>query len=96
MTPTTPAAAQAMRHEARKPSEVQGLPSLLARMMVERFVAVSNTAFSGAPTGIMTRAPVFDQAISCSQCRWSTTANLTLRSGRAHFKLINQGGRWYS
>src|SRR5262249_28067384 len=36
VTPVTPAAACALRHEARNPSEVHGLPSRGVRMIVER------------------------------------------------------------
>ena len=59
VTPTTPAALHALPHDARKPSDVYGLPSLLVRMIVLRFVVASSAAFSGAPTGMTTRAPVF-------------------------------------
>ena len=55
-----PAFWQALPHEARKPSEVQGLPSLLVRIMVLSFTALFKAAFSGAPTLIATRLPVFD------------------------------------
>src|SRR3984893_3696350 len=49
VTPCTPAAAHALRHDARKPSDVHGLPSLLVSMIGERFSAASSAAFSGAP-----------------------------------------------
>src|SRR5215470_17100720 len=55
-----PVAAHALRHDARKPSDVHGLPSLFVSMMVERFGVASSAALSGAPTGIATRAPVLD------------------------------------
>lgn len=60
VTPTMRARLHALRHEARKPSGVQGFPSAVVRMIVLRFEAASSTALSGAPTGITTRAPVFD------------------------------------
>src|SRR5262245_48293316 len=58
--PVMPAALQAMRQLARNPPDVHGLPALLVRMIVLRFAAASSAALSGAPTGITTRAPVFD------------------------------------
>jgi hypothetical protein len=48
----------ALPHDARKPSEVHGLLSLLVRMIVLRFGAASSAALSGAPTFMTTRAPV--------------------------------------
>lgn len=60
VTPTTPAFAHALRQDARKPSGVHGLSSLLARIIVLRFGVASSAALSGAPTLITTRAPPFD------------------------------------
>ena len=51
VTPTTPAALHALRHEARKPSAVHGLPLLFVRISGLTFVVVSSiTLLSGAPT----------------------------------------------
>ena len=60
VTPVTPAAACALRHDARNPSDVHGLPSIVVRMIVERLGVASSMALSGAPTLMLTRAPVFD------------------------------------
>jgi hypothetical protein len=56
VTPTTPAFAHALRQEARKPSDVRGVPSMVIRMTVLRlsFAAASSASLSGAPTGIVT------------------------------------------
>ena len=55
--PTTPARLHALPHDALKPSDVHGLPSLLVKMIVLRFGVASSTALNGAPTGTLTRAP---------------------------------------
>ena len=60
VTPTIPTALHALPHDARNPSDVHGLPSLLVKMMVEHFGVASSAALSGAPTLITTRAPVLD------------------------------------
>ena len=44
VTPTTPTDLHALPHEARKPSDVHGLPSLLVRMIVLRFGVASSAA----------------------------------------------------
>src|SRR5215475_1164168 len=56
VTPTTRAFAHALRQEARNPSDVHGVPSMVVRMMVLRlsFAAASSASLSGAPTGIVT------------------------------------------
>jgi hypothetical protein len=58
VTPITPAFAHALPQEARKPSEVHGVPSVEVRMIVLRlfFAAVSSASLRGAPTGIVHRA----------------------------------------
>src|SRR5258705_9875667 len=56
VTPVIPAAAQAFRHDDLKPSEVQGILSVLVRIRVLRLGVASSAAFRGAPTGITTRA----------------------------------------
>jgi len=60
VTPTMPAFVRAIDQDARNPCEVPGLPALLVRMIGERFAAASSADLSGAPTGMTTRAPVFD------------------------------------
>jgi hypothetical protein len=60
VTPLMPAAICALRHYARKPSDVHGLPSMVVRMIVDRFGVAPSIALSGAPTLKLTRAPVFD------------------------------------
>src|SRR5215469_3770371 len=62
VTPTMAADAQALRHDDRKPSSVHDFLSVLVKMTVLLFVfaASSRAIFNGAPTGITTRAPVFD------------------------------------
>ena len=62
VTPTTPALRHPFRHEARKPSDVHGFRSVDVRIIGPRFVFVisSSAVFKGAPTGMDTRAPVFD------------------------------------
>src|SRR4029453_9775135 len=62
VTPTTPAAAHALRHDDRNPSAVHGLPSELTRISGPFFdlAAASRADLSGAPTGITTRTPPFD------------------------------------
>lgn len=50
MTPLTPAAAQALRHDARNPSAVHGTPSLFVRMTGLTLSVVSSMALRGAPT----------------------------------------------
>src|SRR5262245_61202129 len=56
--PTIPAAAHALPHEVRNPSDVHGLPwelsSTLSCALLPTFAA-SRAAFSGAPTGMTTR-----------------------------------------
>jgi len=56
VNPAIPALAHALRHDARKPSGVEGFPSIVVRIIVLRFAALSNTVLSGAPTGITTRS----------------------------------------
>ena len=46
--------------DARKPSLVHGRLSLEVRMIGPRLIAESKAAFKGVPTGMETRAPVFD------------------------------------
>jgi hypothetical protein len=60
VTPTIPTALQAFFQEDRKPLAVQGFPSELTKMMGLRFVVLSRAECRGPPTGITTRAPVFD------------------------------------
>jgi hypothetical protein len=60
VTPAMPTFAHALRHDARKPSGVHGRLSVELRMIGPCFVAASSAALSGAPTGMTTRAPVFD------------------------------------
>ena len=57
-----PALLHALPHDARKPSGVHGLPSELTmtRVLCLLLAAASSATLSGAPTGIMTRVPVFD------------------------------------
>src|SRR5262245_9389953 len=60
--PSTPALAQALRQEDRKPCSVHALPVEFVRMTVLlfRFPASSRASLRGPPTGMETRAPVFD------------------------------------
>jgi hypothetical protein len=60
--PSTPALAQSLRQEDRKPCSVHALPVEFVRMTVLllRFAASSRANLRGPPTGIATRAPVFD------------------------------------
>jgi hypothetical protein len=51
-----PTALQALPHDAQKPSDVHGLSSLFARMIVLRFGIASGLTLSGSPTG-MANAP---------------------------------------
>lgn len=51
----TPAALHALPQDARKPFDVQGLPSLLVRMIGLRLGVASSAALRRAPTGISTR-----------------------------------------
>jgi hypothetical protein len=61
VTSRTPAAAHALRQDARNPSEVNGLPSLLVRMIGDRFAAESSAALRGVTTRIGgTGLPVLD------------------------------------
>jgi hypothetical protein len=60
VTPNIPARLHAFRHEVRKPSGVQGFPSVVVRIMVLRFTAASRVLLSGAPTGMTTRTLPFD------------------------------------
>jgi hypothetical protein len=64
----TPALAHALPHELRNPSGVQGFRSVLVRMTVLTLGARSSAAFNGAPTGITTRAPVFDCRRRIREC----------------------------
>lgn len=68
VTPTMPAAAHAFRQEDRNPSGVHGSPSLFNRIGPALPRLASSAAFSGAPRGICTLAPVFD-CWSGSPCR---------------------------
>ena len=72
VTPTTPTALHALPHDARKPSEVHGLLSLLVRIIVLRFGEASSAALSGAPTFITTRAPLLP-CLSLNSCRHRPT-----------------------
>ena len=69
VSPTTPAALQALPHDARKPSDVHGLPSLLVRMIVESLGAASSAALSGAPTLDHDARPGLRSAASGYACR---------------------------
>jgi len=59
VTPTMPAFLHALPHDARKPSGVYGLPSLVVRIIGDRFGVASSMAFSGVPT-----------LITAERCRW--------------------------
>src|SRR5262249_55993578 len=50
----------AVCHAVRNVWLIHGRPRLLVRMIGERLGAASRAALSGAPTGMMTRLPVFD------------------------------------
>ena len=43
--PTTPARLHALPHDARKPSDVHGAPSLFVKMIVLRFGVASSATF---------------------------------------------------
>jgi hypothetical protein len=60
VTPTTPDLAQALRHDTRNPSGLQGWPSRLTSIIGLPRAVQSSMALSGTPTGITTRAPVLD------------------------------------
>lgn len=60
VSPTMPAAAPALRQLDQNPSAVQGFRAVLVKITVLRFGVTSSMVLSGVPTGMTTRAPVFD------------------------------------
>src|SRR5262245_29928116 len=60
VSPLIPAFLAAVCHAVRNVWLSHGRPRLLVRMIGERLGAASRAALSGAPTGMMTRLPVFD------------------------------------
>ena len=91
VTPNIPARLHAFRHEVRKPSGVQGFPSVVVGIMVLRFTAASRVLLSGAPTGMTTRTLPFDCLSQCVSHRMLTMAAARDRLGAVQSKAQASG-----
>jgi hypothetical protein len=78
VSPTMPAAAQALRQDAPKPSKVHGWPSLFRSITGLVRAAASSMALSGAPTGITTLRLLWTAlAGSCFRRKLSTSTAIS-------------------